>query len=62
MVGADAAGGNGRPGSGSVVDLERRDLVLLLLADDEGRPVSEAVLAMPDGEDREHITRSRPLP
>jgi hypothetical protein len=59
---SDGVEGGGRPGTVDVVDLERRDLVLLLLAEDEGRPVSEAVLAMPDGEDREHITRSRPLP
>jgi hypothetical protein len=59
---ADAPDENDRHAVGDVVHLERRELVLLLLAEESGHPVSEAVLAMPDGEDREHITRSRPLP
>jgi hypothetical protein len=45
-----------------VVHLERGELVLLLLAEEAGHPVSDAVLAMPEGEEREHISRSRPLP
>src|SRR5262249_41994990 len=56
-----AAGGDDAPAE-DVVHLEGGELVLLLLAEESGHPVSEAVLAMPDGEDREQITRSRPLP
>ncbi len=59
---AEGPDGNDPSGVEDVVHLERGELVLLLLAEESGRPVSEAVLAMPDGEDREHITRSRPLP
>ena len=59
---AQASDGIDRPDVEDVVHLERGELVLLLLAEESGHPVSEAVLAMPDGEDREHITRSRPLP
>jgi hypothetical protein len=59
---AEGPDGNDRSGMEDVVHLERGELVLLLLAEESGRPVSEAVLAMPDDEDREHITRSQPLP
>jgi hypothetical protein len=51
-----------RPDAEDVVHLERGELVLLLLAEESGHPVSEAVLAMPEGEDREQITPPRPLP
>jgi hypothetical protein len=60
--GGDGPAETDSPRTEDVVELERRDLVLLLLADEDGHPVSEAVLEMPDGEDREHITRARPLP
>ena len=57
-----AEGPDGSEGAEDVVHLERGEMVLLLLAEESGHPVSEAVLAMPEGEDREHMTRPRPLP
>jgi hypothetical protein len=59
---AEGLDANDGPDEEDVVHLERGQLVLLLLTEESGHPVSEAVLAMPEGEDREHITRSRPLP